>query len=82
MGLGMRIVFPDFIGDRLPFVSELVALAAEGIDVLLDDQIGGFRAGLLDDLPEFIGILQHRARPQMVIVKGLSLAVFREERIL
>ena len=45
-------------------------------------EIGGMGAAALDHFGQKLGVFQHGAGPQVVAVKGLTLAVFQKQRLL
>ena len=69
---------PQLVRLGLPAGGVLFALVAEMIHRLRGLQVRGVSAGLLDHLAQKVGILQHGAGPQMVVVEGLAVVVGHE----
>ena len=72
--------FPQAVGSGLPILCVAVTLGAQIVDLFHSGDIAGMGAGLVDDLPQLLGILQHGAGTQVVAVKGLIVVVCLEDR--
>ena len=73
---------PDAVSGRGPLVSIGLAAAeniARGFGLL---HIGAVGTAALDHLAQQFGVFQHRAGTQMVVVEGLALVIFLEQRLL
>ena len=71
-------LLPQLVRLGLPAGGVLLALVAEVIHRLRGLQVRGVRAGLLDHLAQKVGILQHGAGAQVVVVEGLAVVVGHE----
>ena len=55
--------FPQAVGSGLPILCVAVTFGAQIVDLFHSGDIAGMGAGLVDDLPQLLGILQHGAGP-------------------
>ena len=73
---------PDLVGGRLPIGCVALALVAQMIDAFRALEVGAVGAGLVDHLAQQLGVFQHGAGAQMVLVEGLAVVVSHEQRAL
>ena len=66
------LAVPQLIGLRMPALGVFHALVAQVVHALRGLQIGGTGPGAVDHFPEQMGVFQHGAGTQMVLVKGLA----------
>ena len=71
---------PDLISGGLPVGSVSLALLAQVLDTFRGLQIGAVGTGLVHHLFQQLGVFQHRAGTQMVLVEGLAVVVSHEQR--
>ena len=71
--------FPQAVGSGLPILCVAVTFGAQIVDLFHSGDIAGMGAGLVDDLPQLLGILQHGAGTQVVVVEGLPVVVGHEQ---
>lgn len=74
------VVRPDLIGGGLPVGGVALALLAQVLDTFRGLQVGAVSTGLVHHLFQQLGVFQHRARTQMVLVEGLTVVVSHEQR--
>ena len=74
------MVRPDLIGGGLPVGGVALALLAQVLDTFRGLQVGAVSTGLVHHLFQQLGVFQHRARTQMVLVEGLTVVVSHEQR--
>ena len=77
----MALLGPELFSLRLPARGVGMALIAQVLGALGRFEVGGMCAGALDHLGQALGVFQHRAGAQQVIVEGLAPAVLQEERL-
>ena len=73
---------PDAVSGRSPLVSVGAAAAENIVRRFRLLHIGAVGAGTLDHLTQQLGVLEHRAGAQVVVVEGLALVVLLEQRLL
>ena len=73
-------LFPQFVCRSFPVLRIWLAPVTEFIDVLWILVIRVHRSGLFDQFPQPLRILQHRAGPQMVLIKRLVVVIRLEDR--
>ena len=71
---------PDLVGYRLPVGSICTAFVAEMVYALGRLQVGAVSTGVMHHLAQKLGVFQHRAGTQMVLVEGLTVVVSHEQR--
>ena len=74
-----RDVRPDLVGHRLPVCRIGRTLVAEVVYGLGGLQIRAVGTGVVDHLPQQLGIFQHRTGPQVVFVERLPIVIGHEE---
>ena len=70
---------PELVGGGGPVLGVVVALGAQIVYALQGGHIAGMGAGLVDDLPQLFGVLQHGTGAQHVVVEGLAVVIGAEE---
>ena len=73
---------PDAVSGRSPLVSVGAAAAENIVRRFRLLHIGAVGAGTPDHLTQQLGVLEHRAGAQVVVVEGLALVVLLEQRLL
>ena len=73
---------PDAVSGRSPLVGVGAAAAENIVRRFRLLHIGAVGAGTLDHLTQQLGVLEHRAGAQVVVVEGLALVVLLEQRLL
>lgn len=73
---------PDAVSGRSPLVSVGAAAAENIVRRFRLLHIGAVGAGTLDHLTQQLGVFEHRAGAQVVVVEGLALVVLLEQRLL
>ena len=73
---------PDAVSGRSPLVSVGAAAAENIVRRFRLLHIGAVGAAALDHLAQQLGVLEHRAGAQVVVVEGLALVVLLEQRLL
>ena len=71
---------PDLVGGGLPVGGIGLALVAQMIDAFRALEVGAVSTGLVDHLAQQLGVFQHRAGTQMVLVERLAVVVGHEQR--
>ena len=71
---------PHFVCGWLPVGSVALALFSQVLDAFRGLQVGAVGTGLVHHLFQQLGVFQHRAGTQMVLVKGLTVVVSHEQR--
>lgn len=74
------MVRPDLIGGGLPVGGVSLAFLAQVLDTFRGLQVGAVGTGLVHHLFQQLGVFQHRAGTQMVLVEGLTVVVSHEQR--
>ena len=77
---GIVLVVPDLLGHGRPRRRAGNGLAAEVLRGLRFHQVGSVRTGFGDEPAELVGVLEHGAGPQVIVVERLVLVVFHEQR--
>ena len=73
---------PDLVGGRLPIGCVALALVAQMIDAFRALEVGAVGAGLVNHLAQQLGVFQHGAGTQVVLIEGLAVVVGHEQRAL
>ena len=71
---------PDLISGGLPVGGVSLAFLAQVLDTFRGLQVGAVGTGLVHHLFQQLGVFQHRAGTQMVLVEGLTVVVSHEQR--
>ena len=81
-GTLVRLLRPDLICDRSPFLRVGIALLAEVIYALRRLKVCLVSPGCLNDLAKKLRVLQHRAGTKVIAVERLTLVISHEQRAL